>query len=243
MPRAAGPKRGARYTESMTATQPPKPRLRRPVLWISIAAGLVLAFGAVAAGYAVGAGTSDSEAAEAAAEPSARPEPEASAPSVPLPEPEPSEEPVSIIPAECSGIYTTDWSTQLDGYVLNPEWAAEDRNSAIDTGDDELNAILKAGDPLRCQWGHESGGSDRSLKTAVVAVTADQSAVVLARLQAREFSCYEELGGTRCVLEENDDNGTSGESHFVRDGVWIATRWMNMAPDGYTHDIVNTLWP
>ncbi|RZU64106.1 hypothetical protein EV379_0400 [Microterricola gilva] len=209
------------------------------MLWISIAAGLVIAFGAVAAGYAVGAGSSKSEATEASAKPSTRPEPEASAPTVPLPEP--SEEPVSVIPAECSGIYTTDWSTQLDGYVLNPAWAAEDRNSA--TSDDELNAIVKAGDPLRCQWGHESGGSDRSLKTAVVAVTAEQSAAVLARLQVLDFSCYEELGGTRCVLEEDDDNGTWGESHFVRDGVWIATRWMNMAPDGYTHDIVNTLWP
>lgn len=228
----------------MTATQPPKPRLRRPVLWISVAAGLVLAFGAVAAGYAVGAASSSSEAAEVAADPSARPEPEASAPSVALPEAEPSEESVSVIPAECSGIYSSDWSAQLDGYVLNPAWTADpDRNSVIDVTDDELNAIVQAGDPLRCQWGHENGGSDRSLRTVVIAVTAEQSAAVLARLQTLGFSCYEELGGTRCVSEESDDNGTWGESHFVREGVWIATRWMNLAPDGYTHDIVNTLWP
>lgn len=213
------------------------------MLWISIAAGLVLAFGAVAAGYAVGAASSSSEAAEVAADPSARPEPEASTPGVALPEVEPSE-PVSAIPAECSGIYSSDWSAQLDGYVLNPAWTADpDLNSAIDLPDDELNAIVQAGDPLRCQWGHENGGSDRSLRTVVIAVAPEQSAAVLARLQTLGFSCYEELEGTRCVSEESDDNGTWGESHFVREGVWIATRWMNLAPDGYTHDIVNTLWP
>lgn len=44
------------------------------------------------------------------------------------------------------------------------------------------------------------------------------------------------------MSEVVDDNGTVGESHFLREGVWLATWWLNIAPDGYTHDIVAALW-
>ena len=33
-----------------------------------------------------------------------------------------------------------------------------------------------------------------------------------------------------------------GESHFIRDGIWIATKWVNASPDGYTHDMVTTIF-
>ena len=232
----------------MTATPTPKPRRPRRVLTLSIVGAVVLALGAVAAGYAVGLGEAGN-AAEAAGPgasgsgaTSARPAPEASEPVVQ--QPEPSAEPVSIVPADCSGIYSTDWSTQMSGLVLNPAWRQASGDPQIpSTADDELNATLQASDPLYCLWASDEGPSHLFLVTNVAALPAEQPAATLARMQALNYSCYEELGGTRCILEENDDDGTWGESHFLRDGVWVATRWMNVAPDGYTHDIVDTLWP
>ncbi|AMB57652.1 hypothetical protein [Microterricola viridarii] len=229
----------------MTATPTPKPRLQRRVLGLSIAGAIVLALGAVGAGYVVGLDATSSAAESAgvgSGESPARPAPESGAPVAPLPEP--STEPVSLVPADCSGIYSTDWSTQMDGLVLNPAWSSESGQPAIiGSSDEELEATLQAAAPLTCRWGNEQGGSDRALVTNVAQLHGDQSEASLARMNAIGYDCYDELGGTRCIVESKDDNGTWGESHFLRDGVWVATRWMNIAPDGYTHDIVNTLWP
>lgn len=228
----------------MTATQPPKPRLRRPVLWISIAAGLVLAFGAVAAGYAVGAGPSGGEAAEAVAEtPSARPEPESSAPSAPLPEP--SEEPVSVIPASCAGIYSTDWSAQLGPeLMLNPSWAEDPANGVrYGTDDEGLQTVLESTTQLTCIWGDEHGEGGGTITTNLAMLSPEQQESTLAHLAGTADSCYEEIGGTRCTSEVEHEGKNWGESHFVREGIWVATKWVYVAPDGYTHDIVNTLWP
>lgn len=228
----------------MTATHQPKPRPPRRVLWISIAAGLVLAAGAVAAGYAVGAGSPGGDAAEAGPEsPATRPEPEASAPSVPLPTP--SKEPVSVIPADCSGIYTTDWSAQLGPLlVLNPMWTADaEKSTRYASSDPELLAELEATAKVTCVWAQESGGSDLGLTTNVAKITPEQRESALGFMTERGDECYEELSGTRCISERNDDGASWGESHFFRDDVWIATHWVNSGPDGYTHDIINTLWP
>ncbi|MCI2956352.1 hypothetical protein MN032_01500 [Agromyces atrinae] len=34
----------------------------------------------------------------------------------------------------------------------------------------------------------------------------------------------------------------SPTSSFFRDGIWIATHWVNTGPDGYTHNIVPALF-
>lgn len=228
----------------MTATPTPKPRRQDRILGLSIVAAIVLAVGAVSAGYAVGLGAtaSDAVAGEGSGSAPSRPAPETGAPVAPLPEP--GEQPTSVVPAACSDIYTTDWSAQMSGLVLNPTRAADPGQPALyGSTDDALVAVLKAAEPLSCRWDGEHGGSDRFLVTNVAELQADQQPEVLARLASLGLSCYDELGGTRCIIEGSDDNGFWGESHFLRDGVWIATRWMNIAPDGYTHDIVNTLWP
>jgi hypothetical protein len=37
-------------------------------------------------------------------------------------------------------------------------------------------------------------------------------------------------------------NPAWGESHFLREGIWIATRWGGNGPDGSTHDIVAAIF-
>lgn len=230
----------------MTATPPPKPLTLRPVFWISIVAALVLGTGAVAAGYLVGGANAASNAETTAngSEGPARPAPQTTGTSMPV-EPGASEAATSsVVPASCDGVYSRDWAPEMGGLVLNPEWVKAAPIAETTTSfDDELNEASEQTRTIVCRWGHENGGSDRGVTTGVGPVTVEEHDSVLARMQQLEFDCYEELGGTRCVSEMSDDNGSLGESHFLRDGVWIATKWLNISPDGYTHDIVNTLWP
>ena len=40
----------------------------------------------------------------------------------------------------------------------------------------------------------------------------------------------------------DDEEYTSGETHYIGGGGWVSTAWINFHPDGYTEDIVDTLW-
>ena len=46
----------------------------------------------------------------------------------------------------------------------------------------------------------------------------------------------------RCIDQHEAEAGAWGESHFLREGVWIATGWVNAGPNGYTHDMVTTIF-
>ena len=160
-----------------------------------------------------------------------------SSPSATVP---PSPEP-SIIPATCADIYTRDWESQLAPIVLNPEWTQ--KSPSVGTADVALKQLLVPNSKLTCQWGKATGPSDVGLVTTLAQIDPETDSLVRSRLNTLGWTCFDSAGGVRCVTEGSDANGTWGESHFLRDGVWISTRWSNLAPDGYTADIVGTLWP
>lgn len=201
-------------------------KTRRTLVIVSIASVLAVV-GLVWAGLALTPGESS---AELRAQPSSSP-----AATVP-PSPSPS-----IIPANCAEVYSTDWASQLDPYVLNPDWAKA--QPSIGTNDVALKQLLSPNVRLTCQWGKPEGGSDVGLVTSLAQIDSETESLVKSRLNALGWTCYDSSGGVRCVTEGSDANGSWGESQFLREGVWIATRWSNLAPDGYTADIVSTLWP
>ena len=47
---------------------------------------------------------------------------------------------------------------------------------------------------------------------------------------------------SRRTVDLDDNEVTLGETHFVRGDGWVSTAWINFAPEGYTEDIVATLW-
>ncbi|MBM7829563.1 hypothetical protein JOE59_000268 [Agromyces cerinus] len=103
--------------------------------------------------------------------------------------------------------------------------------------------LLTSASAITCKWGNPAGGSDRGLTTNVAHVTEEQAAAMIAHFGESGYSCYEELQGTRCVRETPPSvDGQAGESHFIRDDVWIATHWVNAGPDRYTHDIVAAIF-
>lgn len=221
-----------------------RPLGRRPEFWLVLVAGLLAVGVAIAVGMAVGAARSS----DAAASASTRPSPVASStvtPVAPVAEPEPAPAPAGpAIPADCAQIYTRDWAPDFSPLVLNPEWT-QDPASGVRLGsrDEVATALLGSKAALTCAWGSPGGGSGRGLTTNVAPVTPEESARMLEHFAGAGYDCFEELGGTRCIVQTPASaDGQSGESHFLREGIWVATLWVNAGPDGYTHDIVTAIF-
>lgn len=168
---------------------------------------------------------------------SASPSPEATTIS---PTPEPTEEAPSAdieLPVRCEDIYSP--ARLADLQAGNPPL----NDPGVDlysTNVVEGVEILDAGAPsLRCTWG---GPSEFGLATSVTIVDAAQAQTIGDALLAQGFTCADQAEGTICRILEESDYATTGETHFLRGNGWIATNWINFAPDGYTEDIVDTLW-
>ena len=149
-------------------------------------------------------------------------------------------------PTTCDAIYSPAMLATLNQTgSLNPDWAKEDVNSEVlfGTDDEQLTVVIEDTEHLTCVWGNADGGSGSGLTTNVVFVTDEQREAVHQRLLGDGLNCYEELGGIRCIGEETAGaEGVAGQSQFLRDGIWLATRYVNAGPDGYTHDMVGTIW-
>jgi hypothetical protein len=148
----------------------------------------------------------------------------------------------SRIPADCMSLYTTDWSASLEPLVLNPAWTTQAENGPWIATDSTLSSQLQAATVLTCNWASPVGGSGQGIITNVAAIAADNQEQLIASIGSLGFTCYDELEGLRCIWEKNDDGTALGESHFIRDGIWLATKWIEVSPDGYTHDMVNTIF-
>ena len=146
-------------------------------------------------------------------------------------------------PSDCDALYTPSMLDEFGQLVLNPEWSKIAGEATLyGTDDQELQLLMDAGGPLVCLWGDDDGGGDVGLTTSVVSVNTAVKTAVEARLRALNHSCYEQLRGLRCVISQSSEDATSGESHFLRDGLWVATKWVNFAPENYTESIVENLW-
>ena len=234
--------KGASVTQ--VPTDPRTPLARRPVFWLVLAVA-VWSVLAVVLGIAFTSGNGIDGVAATARPTSAAPASTDAATSPPTESPPPpAAEGIVAIPASCGEIYTRDWASELAPLVLNPEWTTSP-DSGVHYGSRDQGAVelLATTTRLTCNWGHPSGGSGAGLTTNVARVDAAQSAAMQARFAAEGYACYAELEGTRCLTEtEPGPDGQSGESHFFREDVWLATLWVNTGPYGYTHDIVAALF-
>jgi hypothetical protein len=239
---------------SMNGTQmtdvPPAPRpplVRRPLFWLILAAGLLLVALAIAIGLAIRASGGASDAASTMPPTSTQSTAGSDAvtpPSTDAPATDPPEASVIDIPATCAGIYTRDWSAEMAPRVLNPAWIDDPVRGFKRWGSNDVGlvTVLEATTRLECNWVPESGAGHLFLVTGVAQLTPDQQGSTLDYLAESDMECYDELSGTRCVMEREEAGETWGESHFLREGIWIATRWGGNGPDGYTHDIVAAIF-
>ena len=105
--------------------------------------------------------------------------------------------------------------------------------------------ILTSGIPtLRCTWG---APSETGLATNVSIVDAAQSAAVVDSLAGSGFTCEPIDGGTVCrfertVISQDDVQVSLTETHVLRGNAWISTATVDFEVEGYSEDIVATLW-
>jgi hypothetical protein len=146
------------------------------------------------------------------------------------------------LPATCEDIYSAKMLASLE--AANPPLNDPDVTMDSSQNTDALE-LLGSGIPtIRCSWGKPS---EYGLATNISIVDAAQSAALVTALRNAGFACEAVWSGTRCVTEQTtidqDDNEvTFGESHFLRGTGWVSTAWVEFAPVGYTEDIARTLW-
>ena len=182
---------------------------------------------------------------EPAVTPSSSPSPTMKSPTPgPSVSPIETEKPQSAfeLPAACEQIYSASMLAALQS--ANPP-LNDPGVTMLSTENADLLEIIHGGAPtLRCSWGQPS---EYGLATNVTVIDGEQETAVLAALPAAGFGC-EALGdGTVCRIEQkgvtlDDEEYTRGETHYVGDGAVVTTAWINFAPEGYTEDVVATLW-
>lgn len=146
------------------------------------------------------------------------------------------------LPGRCEDIYSPEMLASLNSAnpPLNDPGVTMNATQNVDALE-----LLNSGIPtIRCSWGQPS---ESGLATNVSVVDAARTAALVDSLRAAGFGCETIWEGTLCQIEQRtvdlDDNEvTLGESHFVRGDGWVTTAWINFAPEGYTEDIVSTLW-
>lgn len=146
------------------------------------------------------------------------------------------------VPAACEEIYSAAMLADLN--AANPPLNDPGVTMLSSENADVLELIHSGAQTLRCSWGQPS---EFGLATNVTAVDAEQGAAVLAALQAAGFGCEALGAGTVCRIEQrgvtlDDEEYTRGETHYLGEGGLVTTAWINFAPDGYTEDVVATLW-
>ena len=141
------------------------------------------------------------------------------------------------IPASCEDIYSPEMLATLESEnpPLNDPAVTMDSTEVV-----EALEVLGSGlQTLRCSWGLPSS---YGLATNITIVDAAQAQTVVDSLPERGFACEELADGTVCRAQQSDGENSFGESHYLRANGWVSTRWINFGPQGYTEDIVSTLW-
>jgi len=146
------------------------------------------------------------------------------------------------VPGQCEDIYSADMLASLNAAAPPLNDPGVTMNS---TQNVEALELLNSGIPtLRCSWG---GPSEFGLATNVSVADPASTAALLEALRSAGFGCESIWEGTLCRIEQrtinlDDQEVAFGEVHFVRGDGWVSTAWINFAPEGYTEDIVATLW-
>ena len=143
----------------------------------------------------------------------------------------------TVLPGECESIYTPAMfeGLQEDLPPLNDESMSDPNFSNTD----ELEEMFRSLEYLQCTWGR---AGEIGIVTGVAKVTEEQSTEANDVMESSGFDCYEQNQGTRCVKSERLEGNRLGESHFLRDDVWVSTFWLNAPIRGYTENIAQAIW-
>ncbi|MFC8680825.1 hypothetical protein ACFT30_04835 [Microbacterium ureisolvens] len=146
------------------------------------------------------------------------------------------------VPATCEEIYSPAMLAQLQS--ANPPLNDPGVTMLSSENADLLELIHGGAATLRCSWGQPS---EYGMATNVTAIEEADASSVLDALPQTGYGC-EALGeGTVCRIEQkgvtlDDEEYTRGETVYVGAGGLVTTAWINFSPEGYTEDVVATIW-
>ncbi|MGF6821401.1 hypothetical protein M2317_000287 [Microbacterium sp. ZKA21] len=177
---------------------------------------------------------------EAVPSASPMPSPSTSASGEPTPAPEPSE--AVSLPESCDQVFSPALREKFEGAGLPLNDPTLTMPSTELAGAVEVLAAL---DNLRCTWGV---ASEVGIATTLAMVDTQHTTDLQEAFTTQGLECEEVDGATRCTIrvsfdDEGGGGGAGGEIHLLRDGVWVATKWLNADMTGYLDDIEATLWP
>ena len=170
-----------------------------------------------------------------------------SVPSVPSSAPSASPEAplqLTVLPEACDGLYDDVMIREFEqqGMHLNTVWTGA-REATAGSASPDLVALMRGKLSLDCFWLDESGGTESAVLTVATEPGPEVAATVAAHLTANGFAAQEHRGGVRYFIEHRVDGESVGESHYLRDGVWLATNWYGFGPWGYTAHMAENVFP
>jgi len=151
-----------------------------------------------------------------------------------------SASPAASLPANCESAYSPAMLATL--HAETPP--LNDPGITLLSSDQAgLLELLETVPTLRCTWGPPGPSG---LATTVSIVDAAQAEDVLSQLATAGFGCEASGDLEICSVEQrgitlDDQEYVRGETHAVGKGVWVATAWINVLPDGYAQDVVDTV--
>jgi hypothetical protein len=212
---------------------------RRALPWVVVGVVLLLLVGGGVAFAFFGPGNSDATAPTTSSSPSPSDSPSAE------PSPDPEAPGSTALPTACVDIFSPTYHAELaaTGAVLS-EGNTGPREHPLRDGEVPavVEATIAAAPHLECSWTF-ADNFNVGINTAVAQVTEEQAAEVTQALDGADFTAVPELGSTRYITEiaGTDGFGPHGYSIIARDGMLIATEWLDWPAAGYTADIVNTV--
>lgn len=145
------------------------------------------------------------------------------------------------LPAECEQLYSPSMLAALQQRgPLNDPGVTMTSTQNVDALE-----LLTSGIPtIRCTWG---APSETGLATNVSIVDAAQTAAIAQALANAGFACETAAGATICryaqtMVDLDDDLVELTETHALRANAWVSTATIDFPSEGYTEDILATLW-
>ncbi|WP_236968363.1 hypothetical protein [Microbacterium aurantiacum] len=150
--------------------------------------------------------------------------------------------PAAALPGECGALYSEGMRASLEAAVPP---ANDPVVTMLSSQNAQLAELLASGIPvLRCTWG---GAEGPGIATTVASIEPAQADAARAVMAESAFGCESVGHADLCRIERrgitlDDVEYVSGEDHLFADGLWVATSWIDVLPEGYSADIAAQLW-
>jgi hypothetical protein len=159
----------------------------------------------------------------------------------------PAPEPV-VLPDTCSALYSDEMLGvihAIDGGELElnrTDFTFQSLHRGPRLNDEFLSAVLWNVDRMQCDW--DPPPTETFVGTTVALLSTSTGEVLSTALPRSGFECSAHREGTLCrtSITYEESGMTIVDEVFTRDGIVVATGYLNIDVPGYLDDIIDSLW-